>query len=907
MSFPCSSMDPNSNASYNLNILNWNANGLKTQRILFLAFLSRYNIDIACISETHLSMNEPFKTPGYQTYRNDRKARVASGGVAIIIKKNLTHYEGNNIDTINLEAIAAHIKLNNGNYLKIVCGYKQPNKQLLEQDIQTIFNCTGPTLLIGDLNCKNTVWGCRQTNPNGIKLNEYASKHCVQIAAPEEYTYFPYRDDHQPDILDIVVHKNFAEQLNQTVYAEMNSDHDPVIISSETEPIPRYSSPRLINGIVDWKKFQENIDTIIETYTQPLNTTRDIDIHIEKLTPDITTCIQQTTKTRNRRKADNYRIPPKHVIELIKQKSKIRREWQRTRDPALKNRVNNLSHRIKRELDEHRIQSYQSLIADLQPGDPGLWRTTKKILGKTQQIPVITDGNQAYCTDEDKCHAFADLLEKVFNPQPTCPPGFLNHVCTQVETQMPSPGVEIEETTAEELKMIIKNLPIKKAPGHDKIPNIILKNATDKLVDYLVVLINACLKLGYFPKSWKLSHIMMFPKPGKNNKQITSYRPISLLTTLSKLLEKVIHIRLTDHIERIGLIPHFQFGFRKGHSTCHQLQHLVEQIEDSFEQKQYTPILFIDVAQAFDSVWHNGLKYKISRSDIPHYLTAILYSFLDDRTFKTIINNTASTIRKICAGVPQGSILGPLLFNIYTHDIPDTESNIMMFADDTAVYTRDWDLTRAINKLQVAVNIITRWFHKWNLQINNEKCVAKIFTLRQVNNPQAIYIDNNPISWKNKGENVKYLGVHLDTKLTWKPHITNKLNQSYARLNQLYPLINRKSSLKTKSTLLLYKSLIRPLVMYACVIWGNASNTHLKNIQVLQNKLLRISVNAEWFVTNNQLHRELGVSKISEHIQKLTQKFHENLINCESAVFYQLGQKNIHTRLKRKLAQDIHM
>ena len=250
----------------------------------------------------------------------------------------------------------------------------------------------------------------------------------------------------------------------------------------------------------------------------------------------------------------------------------------------------------------------------------------------------------------------------------------------------------MDPTSPSELKQIINALPKKKSPGPDLIPNIVLQQLPPKFLAFLASLYNGCIALGYFPKQWKVAQILLFHKPGKNKNNISSYRPISLLNTFSKLFEKIIYNRLEPKLSDLGVLPAFQFGFRKHHSSTQQLLRITEMIERGYDGKKYTAALFLDVAQAFDKVWIDGLKYKLLLLKLPSYLTAIIFSYLEDRTFFTNINNEISTIKEIRAGVPQGSILGPALFNIYVADIPQTSATLAMFADDTAILTQNHDL-----------------------------------------------------------------------------------------------------------------------------------------------------------------------------------------------------------------------
>lgn len=283
-------------------------------------------------------------------------------------------------------------------------------------------------------------------------------------------------------------------------------------------------------------------------------------------------------------------------------------------------------------------------------------------------------------------------------------------------------------------------------------------------------------------------------------------------------------------------------------------------------------------------------------------------SFLRNRSFCVKINNQSSPIRKIEAGVPQGSVLGPLLYNLYTHDIPEpTDCSLSMFADDTAIITQNNDILTAASDLQRAVNEVVQWCSKWSITINQEKCVTKIFTLRRPADPPDIIINNERIVWNPKEASVRYLGVHLDRRLSWGAHINKKLNECYVRLSKLYPVVNKKSPLKLKCTLLIYKSILRPIFTYACSVWGASSKTQINKLQVLQNKVLRMAVHAPWFIRNSQIHEELEFPTIVQFIKKLSKKFFSELNECPGARHYSLGIKGIHTRLKRRLPQDIFL
>lgn len=228
-----------------------------------------------------------------------------------------------------------------------------------------------------------------------------------------------------------------------------------------------------------------------------------------------------------------------------------------------------------------------------------------------------------------------------------------------------------------------------------------------------------------------------------------------------------------------------------------------------------------------------------------------------------------------------------------------------MFADDTTILSQSSEIDTAVNQLQESINIVTKWFNKWKLELNALKSESKIFTLRRLSNPPKVHINNQEIQWNDSDKAIKYLGVHLDKRLTWGFHINRKINEAHTRLTKLYPIINKKSPLKIECGKIIYTSIIRPILTYGSSVWSNASDSQINKIQTFQNKVLRIILNAPWFIRNSLIHRELQIPHIKEYIRKLYKRYHEKLHLCPATARYSLGRRNIHQRLKRKLPQDI--
>lgn len=891
----------------NLAVLNWNANGIKRQKNLFSAFLLRHNIDVACITETHLIVDEPFKISGYNIYREDRIAPVASGGVAVIIKRKIKHNEVLLPQLSNIEACAVRLSLTNGGYLNVISAYKSPNKRLIQDDIENLFSLQYPTIILGDLNCKHVFWGCRVTNPNGSRLLNAVTNCNVNISTPHEPTFHPWQIDCLPDVLDIMMYKGFIPPIFQEVLPELDSDHLPIILSFIVHADAIQPAPRLITGKVNWEEFALHLDGLL-TIPPNMYSKENIDHAIEHLIYCIQTATKRSIVRQFQKRPNSSRlIPPLRILRLIKEKHKLRRQWQRYRHPILKRQLNEATRNVKRELDEFRIQCYRSYISNIHPGDNTMWQATKRILRTPTIIPTLIENGIHFNSDAEKCNLFADYFETVFHPNEAFDENLETSVNDFIQSSVSTVELPIKFTSPIEIKNIISDLPSRKAPGHDMIPNIVLKHLTRKAIGMLASIYNACITISYFPDVWKHAELVVFHKPNKPKSNITSYRPISLLPTLSKVFEKVIQTRLLAFVDASGFLPHEQFGFRPNHSTTLQVLRIAETITRGFDNKLHSAAVFLDVAQAFDKVWHDGLLYKLHEFGIPLYIQQILKSFLLNRTFCVKLNSCFSTHKAIGAGVPQGSILGPLLFNIYMADIPrPPQAAIALYADDTAIITQDGDIDNAVDALQSSVDIFYEWFSKWRLKLNSSKCEAKVFSLKRYVQPPGITINGTFIPWNPGDQTIKYLGVHLDKRLTWNDHINKKLTQAYTRLSLMFPIINRKSSLKPECTLLIYKSILRPILTYACPVWGVViSKSKLERLQVFQNKILRIAVNSPWFIRNNQLHRELEIPMVETFLKKVTQNFMNSLNKSPGAVTFGLGVPTVGRRLQPRLPQDV--
>jgi len=305
--------------------------------------------------------------------------------------------------------------------------------------------------------------------------------------------------------------------------------------------------------------------------------------------------------------------------------------------------------------------------------------------------------------------AFGEHLHQVFTPLSSFHP---HDLVVSDSLDVPCPmSLPITSFSPAEVSAVIARLNVRKAPGYDLISGKVLQELPPAAVVLLTTLYNSILRLSYYPLLWKFAQIVMVPKPGKPAQDLASYCPISLLPIPSKVFEKLLLKRLRSDVDLSHLIPGYRFGFRPGHSPIQQAHRVVNEIVTSLEERALCTVVFLDVAQAFDKVWHIGLLYKLKASlPGPYYLD--LQSYLNDRYFQVRYNGVCSDCYEVRSGVPQGSVLGPLLYLLFTADLPTTDyTTIVTFADDTGLLAVHRDPAVESQRLQSHLTSSTTGSH----------------------------------------------------------------------------------------------------------------------------------------------------------------------------------------------------
>lgn len=839
----------------------------------------------------------------YHTNHPDNKAH---GGSAILIRSNIKHYvlQGYCKNYMQATNIVITDWISD---ITISALYCPPRFTIKEKEFNDYFKSLGDRFIAGgDYNAKHTFWGSRLVLSRGRELYKSIQTKNMNVLSSGQPTYWPTDTRKMPDIIDFCVSKGIAKSnLSCRSCWDLSSDHSPIIVELHTTVQECGKKCVLHNKRTNWALFRELTD---RAFQEPisLKSNEEIADAVLYFNNSVQNAAWSSTPPLLHGSKDIY--VQKHILDKVTQKRKIRKHWQETRDPIAKKQLNHVSRQLKHILDKDRNDGFHNYLTGLDAtasSDYSLWKATRKLKRPVNVSPPIrkSDGTWAR-TDQEKAETFSEHLTNVFTPYPYEGSTVdAEEISNYLNTSKNTEEIHLKFTKAEVARIIKKSDP-KKSPGYDLVTNRILQELPESGITFLTSLFNAMNRLQYFPTEWKVAQIIMLLKPGKQAEDAKSYRPISLLPIPSKIYESLLLQRILPILKEKELIPDHQFGFRGKHATTDQVHRLTKKIMESLEAKFYCTSAFLDISQAFDRVWHEGLLFKLKNA-LPDHLYRILNSFLQQRHFIVQNGEALSGLCPVKAGVPQGSVLGPVLYLVFTADLPTSESlTTGTFADDTAILAAHSDPKIASQLLQTGLNDISHWLKKWRIKANETKSVNVTFTLRRGSCPPVV-LNNIEVP---QADHVKYLGLHLDKRLTWQKHIFTKRKQLGIQTRKLYWLIGRKSQLSLDNKILLYKAILKPVWTYGIQLWGTASHSNIEILQRFQNKALRMITNAPWFVPNELLHRDLRIPTVKEEIVRHTKSYKERIEQHPNSLARPLMDNlpvNQSRRLKRKIPQDL--
>jgi hypothetical protein len=476
--------------------------------------------------------------------------------------------------------------------------------------------------------------------------------------------------------------------------------------------------------------------------------------------------------------------------------------------------------------------------------DQSLWKMTKRVMRVPTPSPPLQVPEGLALSDSERAEALVDSLEAQFQPvDDPSDPAFTERVDVAMRAYEYAPASEPTLITPSEIIKAIEGLKAGKAPGPNGIPNRVLRRLPKRAIIFLTKVFDTVLLSQYFPPVWKHARVLPILKHRKHPTQPSSCRPISLLDTVGIFFEKILLTRVLREVNERGLLRDEQFGFRPKHSTTLQLARLVEGVNRDSDERRLTGAVFLDVGKAFDTVWVKGLLYKLTVLNVPSFMVKTISSYLECRTFQTSFQTTTSGVMR--AGVAQGGIVSAVLFSLYVNDIPTPSRHVELaqYADDTALIATPCDPFLLVGYLEDYLGRLELWFRSWRIAINVSESTAVLFAKngRSARQPRPVQFLGEPIQWV---QTARYLGVTLDTRLTWSAQVNQVRTRAAQRLSVLGSLLKRRSGLTVRNSVLPYKQLIRSMMDFACPIWRSAARSQVRNLQVLQTRCLRIATSA---------------------------------------------------------------
>lgn len=843
-------------------------------------------------TKLHISKNQIINTelPGYHFLSQPSLSNA--GGTGFYIQNHLNFSVRSDLSKTESGFEALWIEVLNEKQSNLLCGtiYRHPNGNIDEflEYLNTALEKTNsenkPCVIMGDFNLNLLKFESHNETDSFLNsmLANFFQPHILQ---PTRIT------DHSATLIDNI----FLNSLNEYFTISGNIIYDLTDHLANFLIINNYSSlPNKIKMYKrDYTNFNENKfieDCQAINWKEIISTAHDpnciFDSFYYKLSDliDAHIPIKRLSKRELRVKTKPWITPA--IKTAIQKKNELYKKYLKTKSPYYYTKFKYYRNKINHLLKISKKTYYNEYFSQSHGNPKRLWTGIKRIINnksKTNRIPTKLTNNNNNITDPKEIadtfnNYFANIGENLARAIPST---------TQSAAQFLKPNSYYDSfflfpTTSSEIEAEITKLNPSKASGPFSIPTKILQLVKHIISKPLEIILNYSFSSGIVPDKFKIARVLPVFKSGLES-DVSNYRPISLLSVFNRIMEKLVYNRLIKFVEKHDIIYKKQFGFRSFHSTEHAILSIVDKIQDAIEKNEFSCGIFLDFRKAFDTVNHHVLIQKLDHYGIRGIAKSWFISYLTNRKQFTSVGNANSEEASITCGVPQGSVLGPLLFLIYINDFSNCSASpgnfdLHLFADDSNLFFRHKSLTQ----LELIINTELKHVHNWlcanKLSLNIDKSNFVIFRppQKKIASNFDVSINQTPLKLK---ENVKYLGLILDSHLNWKEQvqtIAKKIKRNIGILSKLRHYLNFNILIN------LYYSFIYPFLIYGLITWGNTYETNINPVYILQKRAVRT-------ITFSKFDEH------SSHLFKLTKiiKFFD-LIKFQISVFmYKYNNKKL--------------
>ena len=830
--------------------MQWNCRGVISKWAEIKPVLISKGCDAICLQETHFlpTDNYDFNLFNYTAYNCYSATNTRQGGACIYLSNKWPHFQIE-LNT-QLQAVACSARIG-PTRLTICSVYLPPNDRVTVIDLNNLISqLPQPFILCSDANSRHFLWGADRCDQRGNLFEQVIRRYALHVAnngcptRMDEYTGLWSHIDITLSSSDIgqYVDWHTDDDLH-------SSDHCPIYISYHRLHRSTYNSATHLRwnlNKANWLEFTDKCDLQFDESMGPEN--------CERITQAIFNAAKETIPQKSG--AGKYNCPwwNDECREVIRLRKRALNRFRRSRQNALLLEYKQAKAKARQVIRKAKKDSWQNLLQRFNHTTPisQLWDIIRRFTKKERYrrpLPVLKVGgaivDDPFEVGNVMGQYFSDLSSS-HNYRPI----FREHV-REMARQIPDFSSDNSEVynipfTMNELKKAV-TLSGNTSVGPDMIHYAFIKHMNASQLGVMLRLMNYIWQSGNFPEGWKHSTLVPILKPGKQCEKVESYRPIQLTSCLSKLMERMIACRLSWYIDENNMISNYQSAFRKGRSTVDHLVRLDSDVRRGFFYNKYSLAVFLDLKSAYNLTSTVALLSRMYTLGFRGRLMTFLQGYLSGRTFQ-VRNGVLSDSFEQENGLVQGGVISPILFTLLINDIFADVPNAVkyaLYADDCSMWVQGRHILPLVETMQTALDRICRWTDYWGFVFSPPKCQAIVFRRymkeRELDNIPDLRIYNETVTYS---EDVKFLGVILDSRLNMKKHAQYIKAKALKRISILKCLSGRNCGADRLTLLRLYKAMIRPILDYGCQILEGPGNTAIESLDSVQNACLRIATGA---------------------------------------------------------------